>query len=161
MKDGFCILGVDPGASGAIAFYFPAYPDRIMVEDVPIADGHLDATTLSRRIAQLKPDLAIIELVGAMPKQGLSSTFKFGVSFGKLQGIVAAQQIPSHFVTPQKWKKHFGLSADKEQARARALILWPSCDGFALKKSHGRAEAALLAKYGAEVVVRRNAEAAE
>jgi hypothetical protein len=41
----------------------------------------------------------------------------------------------------------------KEQARALALGLWPGCtDTFARKKDHGRAEAALLAKFAAETI---------
>jgi hypothetical protein len=27
-----CILGVDPGLSGAIAFYFPDQPDRVAID---------------------------------------------------------------------------------------------------------------------------------
>jgi crossover junction endodeoxyribonuclease RuvC len=34
-----CILGIDPGISGAIAFYFPGVPSRVCAEDVPVAAG--------------------------------------------------------------------------------------------------------------------------
>ena len=34
-----CILGIDPGASGALAFYFPDQPELIGAEDVPVAGG--------------------------------------------------------------------------------------------------------------------------
>ena len=101
-------MGVDPGNSGAVAFYFPEYPQRIAALDVPLANG------------------------------------------GIARGTIAAMQIPMVLVTPGKWKKFYSLSADKEQARARAIQYWPASDNFRLKKHHGRAEAALLAKYGAE-----------
>ena len=49
-----------------------------------------------------------------------------------------------------KWKRHYGLNSEKERARALALRLWPTSEHFGRKKDHGRAEAALLARYGAE-----------
>lgn len=152
---GRCILGIDPGASGAIAFYFPDYPDRVSAEDVPVANGEINATILARRIKQFGPSVAVIEQVGAMPKQGVSSTFKFGDAFGLVKGVIGALEIPTHRVTPGRWKKHFRLSSDKEEARALALRLFPACaDSFARKKDHGRAEAALIARFFAETNLR-------
>jgi crossover junction endodeoxyribonuclease RuvC len=149
-----CILGVDPGASGAISFLFPSNASVISVEDVPTVAGEIDAATLADHIRQMAPDIAVIERVGAMPKQGVSSTFKFGMAYGVAQGVIATLKIPVYFVTPAKWKKHFALPADKEEARKRALQRWPArADLFARKKDHGRAEAALLALYGAEVIL--------
>lgn len=146
-----CIIGIDPGISGAIAFYFPVAPDRVSVEDVPTVDGQIDAATLAKRIAQMAPAMAIVEAVHAMPKQGVSSSFNFEKSFGVVIGVVAAVEIPIHLVTPGKWKRHFGLSADKETSRARALQMFPATsEHFARKRDHGRAEAALLALYGAQ-----------
>lgn len=148
----FCILAVDPGIKGAISFYFPEAPELIAVEDMPVADGSVDAVTLARRIGQMKPDVAFIEQVNSMPGQGVASTFKFGVSYGAAIGAISALQVPLHLVRPQKWKKHFSLTSDKEQSRALALRLWPSSDAFARKKDEGRAEAALIARYGADIL---------
>ncbi len=152
-----CIFANDPGASGAGAFYFTAHPETVSVEDTPLADGRVDGATLARRLEIMRPDLAIIERVGAMPGQGVTSMFNFGAAYGTVIGVVAALKIPVHFVTPGKWKKHFGLSADKEEARARALQLWPArAELFARKKDHGRAEAALIARFAAETIVGRD-----
>lgn len=146
-----CILGCDPGLSGAAAFCFPSHPELIAVEDMPVVDGSIDVATLAARIRQMSPDLAIIERVSAMPKQGVASTFKFGASYGALLGVIGALGIPSQLVTAPKWKKHFSLDADKEKSRAMALRLWPArAESFERKKDHGRAEAALLARWGAE-----------
>jgi len=49
-------------------------------------------------------------------------------------------------VTPAKWKKHFGLSSEKEQSRAMASKMFPEA-ALHLKKHHDRAEALLLARY--------------
>lgn len=147
-----CFLGVDPGLTGAIAFYFPAAPGRVSAEDVPSADGVISGTLLFERIKQMRPDVAWIESVHAMPGQGVSSTFKFGRAFGTVIGAVQSAGVPLHFVTPGKWKRHFGLGADKEQARELAQRMFPGTpEHFTLKKHHGRAEAALIALYGSQV----------
>jgi hypothetical protein len=148
-----CICGVDPGCSGAIAFFFPEHPEVISVRDVPLAGGKIDAAALAAIIEQMKPDVAIVEQVGPMPKQGVSSTFNFGEAYGTLKGVIGARQLPLHLVTPGRWKKHFRLSSDKEQARALAIRMWPSSEHFRLKKSHGRAEAALIARFYAETAL--------
>lgn len=153
-----CILGIDPGVSGAIAFYFPDAPDRVLAEDVPTVYDQIAAATLFDRIKQMNPDVAVIELVSAMPKQGVSSTFKFGRSFGTVIGVVQAAGIPLHFVTPAKWKRHFNLTADKECARELALRMFAKTpEHFARKKDHGRAEAALIARYAAETILSKQA----
>lgn len=150
-----CILGIDPGVSGAIAFYWTEAPGRVVAEDVPIANEHISGGLLFDRIKQTAPDVAVIELVGAMPKQGVSSTFKFGRAYGTVIGIVQALGIPHFFVTPAKWKKHFGLSAEKEPAREMALRRFAHTpEYFARKKDHGRAEAALIALYAAEEILK-------
>jgi crossover junction endodeoxyribonuclease RuvC len=148
-----CILGIDPGISGAIAFYFPDHPERVAVEDMPVAAGDVDAVSLAKRIKAMAPDVAFLERVNAMPGQGVSSTFKFGRSYGVAIGIIGAASIPLHLVSPAKWKGYLRLSADKEQSRALALRLFPACsEHFKRKKDHGRAEAALICRYGAEAL---------
>ena len=147
-----CILGVDPGLTGAIAFFFPVAPDRVAAEDMPVVAGEVDCATVAARISQMAPAFAIVERVASMPKQGVASTFKFGASYGAVRGVLAALQIRTHLVAPAVWKKHFRLDSDKEKARAMALRLFAASPGhFSRKKDHGRAEAALLAVYGASV----------
>lgn len=144
------MAGIDPGITGGVAYYFPDNPKHITAEDIPNVNKEVDVDTLAARLRQMKPDVAFIERVSAMPKQGVSSTFRFGEAYGALKAVVAALDIPCHLVTPAKWKQHFRLSADKELSRALALRMWPGVGCFSRKKDHGRAEAALLAVYGAE-----------
>src|SRR5664280_3568104 len=118
-----CILGVDPGLGGAIAFYFPAQ-GAISVEDMPVVGGDVDAATLAARIAQMRPDVAIVEHVASRPGQGVASVFKFGCGFGMVRGVIAASGVPLHLVSPAKWKRSYGLDADKEKSRALALRHW-------------------------------------
>jgi hypothetical protein len=155
-----CILGIDPGISGAVAFYFTEAPSRIVVEDVPVVAGEINARLLADRIKNFGPSIAIIERVSAMPKQGVVSMFNFGVSFGQVRGVVSALEIPLHYVTPAKWKKHFRLASDKEEARELAIRMFSPCAAsFARKKDHGRAEAALIARYGFETLFPASAAA--
>jgi crossover junction endodeoxyribonuclease RuvC len=149
-----CILGVDPGLSGAIAFFFPVAPDRVAAENMPAVACEVDCATLAARILQMGPALAVVERVSAMPGQGVSSTFKFGASYGAVRGVLAALQIRTHLVAPAVWKKHFRLDSDKEKARALALRLFAaSPEHFSRKKDHNSAEAALLALYGASLSI--------
>jgi crossover junction endodeoxyribonuclease RuvC len=150
------ILGVDPGITGGIAFLFA---NRVVAEDIPTAGGEVDVDTLVRRVREMQPALAIIERANAMPKQGVASTFKYGLAYGALRTVVALCNIPYRLVTPGKWKAYFHLDADKEKSRALAIQLWPGCGYFALKKHHGRAEAALIARYGAETCPQANSGA--
>jgi hypothetical protein len=146
-----CILGHDPGISGATGFYFPAF-DRLAVDDNPVVGSEFDAATFAERIRQMRPTLAIVEAVASRPGQGVVSTFKFGRSYGAALGVLATLAIPVHLVSPTKWKRHFGLDGDKERSRALALRLWPGrSDLFGRKRDHNRAESALLARYLAEL----------
>jgi crossover junction endodeoxyribonuclease RuvC len=148
-----CIAGIDPGISGGLAFYFPDVPSRVAAEDMPIVAGEVNAAALAKRVASMRPDIVIVERVGAMPGQGVASTFKFGAAFGAICGVLGALEIPVYRVAPTVWKRHFNLSADKEMARALAIRLFAAtAEHFARKRDHNRAEAALLARYGAEVL---------
>jgi crossover junction endodeoxyribonuclease RuvC len=145
------IMGIDPGLSGAVAFLAPS-EQRVAVFDTPVMDGRVNGTELATLIRQWAPDVAIIELSSSRPGQGLSSTFKYGVSFGCACGVVNALEIPIHYVSPSKWKKQLRLSSDKEESRRRAIETWPSCaEHFKRKLDHNKAEACLLALYGASI----------
>lgn len=154
-----CIMGIDPGLTGAIAWYFPEEPGMIAVMDMPVVDGEVDAATLCARIMQMNPDRAIVEKQSARPGQGVASTGKLMRGYGMIIGVLASEGIPYELVTPGKWKKAFGLNSEKEKSRALALRFWPSSDRFSRVKDHGRSEAALLAKYGADRTIQPVQEA--
>ena len=145
------ILGVDPGKTGAIAAL--TVDGRLAgVDDMPVTGSIVSAALLDElvhnRVDPLadRPGTAVIELVHAMPGQGVTSMFSFGRSLGVVEGVLAAQEWSIEWVTPARWKKTLGLSADKDESRRRAIELWPEHAGlFARKKDNGRAEAALIA----------------
>lgn len=147
---GILVLGVDPGLSGALAWYYPDHPAVVGVDDMPVAGGDVDPDAIADSVWKMAPDFAVVEAVHSMPKQGVASSFKFGRSYGAVLGVLAACKVPVHLVAPTVWKRHFRLSADKDQSRALAIRLWPGSDRFRRRKDDGRAEAALIARWGAE-----------
>jgi crossover junction endodeoxyribonuclease RuvC len=121
-----------------------------IADDIPVVDRQVDAAEWSRIIARLKPDVAVVEQVGAMPGQGTSSMFRFGMGCGLIRGVLAGAGVPIISVTPAKWKKHFSLDSDAEKSRALAIRRFPGVTTLARKKDHGRAEALLLALWKIE-----------
>jgi crossover junction endodeoxyribonuclease RuvC len=150
------ILGIDPGAHGALAWLSPT-GELLAVEDMPAAPVtiggkdrmRVSAPMLAALIRDLMPTAAYVEKVGAMPGQGTASMFSFGFSAGLIDGVLAGLEIPVTYVTPQTWKKAAGLTSDKSAVRLRAAQLFPDmAKHFARVKDDGRAEAALIARYG-------------
>ena len=104
---------------------------------------------LALLMQQLSPHKAIVEKVGAMPGQGVSSMFSFGRSVGIIEGVLAAKQIPVTFVTPQSWQKQSGAAKGKDGSRQRVMELFPrEAHLFARVKDDGRADAVLIALAG-------------
>jgi crossover junction endodeoxyribonuclease RuvC len=150
-------IGIDPGVSGAIAL-LNSKGECLHVEDMPtmILNGkkqQVNAVELARMLERWhnlskEPLVAFLEAVSAMPGQGVSSMFNFGMGYGIVQGVLATQRIPFVLVRPQQWKKRAGLiGAEKDKARTIAQQLFPSVD-LSRKKDIGRADAILIAKYG-------------
>jgi len=151
------IIGIDPGLTGAIAVLHDGRLTEIY--DMPTAPrGSRNAVipaALTDILRQWDDGLAFVEMVHSMPGQGVSSAFNFGHGCGVIEGVLAALRIPSTLVTPQKWKKAMSVSADKGQARGRAMQLFPaSSSRFARVKDDGRAEAALIALYGYQTMTK-------
>lgn len=147
------IIGIDPGLRGAIAMFDGT---DLFVEDMPIVEADKRGNDLNydglRDLFQVVfagADHAFIEHVGAMPKQGVSSMFKFGKVYGGVIMAVSYAEIPRTFIAPTKWKIELGLTSNKERSRKRALECFPKYSHlFARKKDDGRSEASLLARYG-------------
>jgi crossover junction endodeoxyribonuclease RuvC len=137
------LLGVDPGLSGALALVDG--DELVDVYDIESADSRLMVAPLLNVLAHWEPELAVIERVGPMPRQGLSTTWKFARAYGCVEGVIEATRIPCHEITPAVWKRRVGVSADKRSSRAEACRRWPMrADWFARSKDAGRAEAALM-----------------
>jgi crossover junction endodeoxyribonuclease RuvC len=147
-------IGVDPGLSGAVALISSDNDYRVF--DIPVMSKGSGVVKSEINSGGMKEILALalsgaksvaaLERVNAMPGQGVSSVFSLGDSFGSCRAVLACLDIPTFYVTPTEWKKFFGLTSDKEQARALAIRLFPKAD-LKLKKNIDRAEALLIASY--------------
>ena len=141
------IIGVDPGSSGAVAWYrsgehhavpFKGLEDNELLEVFEGLGSHV---------------FAYLEGVHSMPGQGVSSTFKFGVHFGKLKMALTSAGISYETVAPSKWQRRMGClsGGDKKVTREKAIELFPevSIHGRGAKPpTHAVADALLIAEYG-------------
>ncbi len=164
------IIGIDPGLDGAAAvvwdngrrftgFIFP----KVRVKGQSFTPNWALFPDEMERLG-FEADHAFIEKVGAMPKEGVSSAFKFGTTAGGIRGIVAMLRLPVTMVTPRTWKCSLSLgNSPKEKSVARACELFPE-DVDQLTKEYGVrnqkqiegvAEAALIGYYGYRVMKNR------
>ena len=153
-------IGIDPGLTGAIGVLNDGH--YVVVQDMPVilkgngkVKWEVDVTALVSLLREKtrkdgEPEdfvSCVIERVHAHPQQGVSSVFSLGDSFGSARACVAnVSKIELQYVTPQVWKKYFGLTADKEQARALARTIFPVAP-LHLKKHQDRAEALLMSRW--------------
>ena len=151
------IIGIDPGQKGGIAFIIN---NEVTGSSMPLVGKELDIQTIVNMIEYNRhreeyntDNLAIVEKVHSMPKQGVASSFKFGKNYGTLLGILGTLAIPVQLVTPQAWKKLIlaGTKKDKNAAIEYVSMKYPD---FKLirpgcRKPHdGICDAICIAEYG-------------
>jgi crossover junction endodeoxyribonuclease RuvC len=151
-------LGVDLGNSGGVAELTMA-GEFVAVHPMPcLRDGTknrptLDAPLLSELVANSHATVAYVEWVSARPGDGPVQAFAFGRARGACEGICASLGVRVRFLTPPQWKRLCSLPPGKEGAKDRsrsaAIARWPAqASLFALKKSDGLAESALIGLSG-------------
>lgn len=145
------VIGVDPGISGGVAaitkageFLF-AEPMPVLKNSVPTVD-FWQLREWIRRYDGVST-FAYVERAQAMPRQGASSGFNYGVVFGSLLTCLTSLCIGYELVSPAKWKRDAGLGSDKNAAIARVAQFYPQLR--LRKKDDGLAEALLIARHGA------------
>lgn len=175
------VLGIDPGATGAIvllSYRGGGVPVLLAVSQLPThaveigkrTSKTLDAAALAMMLGEwehehgLRITRAIVERVGAMPKDKSPQAFAFGRSYG---AVIAALEVLGIFTTtvsPAKWREAVGVARNtrdenaddaahrrkiKTSARKRAAQLWPEkADWFRRVKDADAAEAALIGLSG-------------
>lgn len=158
------VLGVDPGLTGAIA---AVHSERglLACADLPVCANGLASGSMLQwvdvgRLLHLlqgwsrEHDMArefvgaVIERPIAMPRlpaQTIAAQFDtFAAIRGALIGTLSDKRVA--YVTPNEWKRRYGLHAEKADSRACALRLFPTAP-LERKKDHNRAEAILIAHF--------------
>ena len=133
-------MGIDPGYSGAVVVvdHKGAFVDSVRLSETEHdVHGFVDAYAGG-------VELAILEKVNAMPRQGVSSTFKFGTSYGFCRALLVCHSIRFETTPPGVWQKTMGClsKGDKKVTKAAAQRLFPE-----EKVVHATADAMLIAEY--------------
>lgn len=134
--------GIDPGKDGALVLLMP---NNITISMTFDRDNYI------RVLKNARITCALLEKVGGMPGQSAPASFNFGANFGFIQGLLEAFEVPYQLVSPQKWKRAFGITSDKNTSIEAAHRLFPNFDlrkSERCRKPHdGLAEALLMAEY--------------
>lgn len=152
----YVAVGIDPGLDGAIAIM--ACGSCINVHTMPTISGpkggrEVDGHKLWLILRGWPIDLCAIERVHAMPKQGVTSTFTFGVGYGKVLAVLEILGVPRVRVLPQIWQKRVlhGHGDTKNAAISYCLGRFPSVSllktSKCTKPHDGIADALCLAEY--------------
>ena len=143
-------LGIDPGLTGAAAL-LDVTGECVLLADLPIIRDKSLAWVDGQQLQSMLLDAiggrqcrAVVERVSAMPRQGVASSFGFGVGFGSILSVLQTLLLPLELVTPAQWKRAMRLTAEKRASLDKARLLFPSAE-LHLAKHDGRAEALLLA----------------
>ena len=160
------VIGIDPGLTGSLAMIghrgvFEA------IHDMPVMQRGGGKSFVKNQVngSQLEELLSgwlanedknaihfFIETPIAFPGQQVAVTASTFLTAGLIEGVIQARHYPHTLVRPQDWKKALGLTSNKEQARARAIRLYPEAAPLLSRvKDHNRAEALLIARYGWDV----------
>jgi crossover junction endodeoxyribonuclease RuvC len=156
------VLGIDPGACGALAFLTISggLPVDLETLDMPTLKvrgrSQVDSYALAREVdARLTVDdetlaVAMIEQGGVRPQNGRIGAATFWLGVGVIRGVLAANFVPMEVVAASAWKRSLRVIGDKDGSRARASSIFPRwASQWSRVKDDGRAEAALIALYGA------------
>ena len=143
-------IGIDPGKSGALA-YIEVNDAQITGKVMPFSEAGY--RFIIRHLAEEYAGKIVcaVEAVSAMPGQGVTSMFNFGKGFGWILGTLEAYSVPYELIRPQKWKKEFSVTSDKNTSIEVCKRLFPHVSLLPTerckKDNDGMAEALLLAEY--------------
>lgn len=157
-------LGIDPGLDAFACVLRPgksvASGLRWSFLDVPTfgagARRRINAPALRDWLRYHEPTAGFLESVHPRKGDGIVSSSRFIGGARAIEATLQCCDVPVRPVAPQTWSNFYEIPSyansdhKKEHSRVLALQLFPElADVLARKKDHGRAEAALLANYGA------------
>ena len=149
------VIGIDPGSSGAIGFLSLDGETAWTVRLSKLTDQELAKELISHKDDIVR---AYLENVHSTPMAGVKASFTFGQAFGRIQGMLAALEIPVERITAGAWRKGVGLATmkggltsrleRKKQAKARSQAMFPK-----VKITNEDGDCLLIAEYGRRQMV--------
>lgn len=144
------IAGIDPGMTGGLSYI---YQDKLITysfKDQTFNEIAQEIGILTLNKAQVR---VYLEKVHSFPGQGVSSSFKFGMNYGFIQGCLTSYGLSHEFVTPQLWQKTLNIPKRnketenqpkfKKRLRGIAQAMYP---GTSINSQ--TADAVLIMQYG-------------
>lgn len=156
------IIGCDPGLTGAVCFLdrdglrgIFDLPTMRIPEAGPKATvkREIDPLALQTLIRECVPAdeavICVIEHVTSLGDQarGMQAKLSLAATKASIVTTLRLMRFDVRRVTPQTWKRFYGLSSDKGAALAIARQFWPHYEALKRAKDHNRAEAALIAHF--------------
>lgn len=154
------IIGCDPGLTGAISV-LNHHGELLAVRDLPTCPietagpkakvkRKIDARALKSLLREVVPaDEQALFAMEDMQLLGGSSVQTMGAlahTRGVLEAVAILCDLTMAYVTPQRWKRFYGLGSDKSVCLATARTLYPHAP-LKLAKHHNRAESLLIARW--------------
>ena len=141
-------LGIDPGATGGMAFLHPNEPKLSIAVDIPTTKVATTRKTRGGKTSyRTQTDLCalwelfesfrpwfwslrvVIEQQQPMPRDTALTGFSVGKNFGMWPLFLHSHEISQETIRPAVWKKRMGLiGKDKEAARVKVQMLFPKRD---------------------------------
>lgn len=159
------VIGIDPGAHGAIAYLLGERVTIIEMPTVWIRSGRTDKkrtdTTRLLSVAKMHvsmgPERVVLEQVWGVKGQAAATGAALGHQRACCEMAYEAAGMKPELVSSQRWKGNAGLyGKDKAASIALAIELFPADSHYFkqirkvrdLKQCEGNAEAALIARFG-------------
>ncbi|ARV77560.1 holliday junction resolvase [Sinorhizobium phage phiM5] len=169
------VLGIDPGVTGALALVRLTHdqaPELLEVHDLPTRAIKMTKRTALRLDVRKTHELLetviekctdangptngqaidriVVERLTGGPGINSTTAFSLGWTGAVLDSVLTLLGRGDYIhASPSAWKRTLLVPADKAQAKKRATKLFGHDKGWPREKDHNRAEAALLALYGA------------
>jgi hypothetical protein len=153
------VIGIDPGASGALSYTNSKKIDVRSHKCNPLISGRNITLSMATTAYANEKIIAYIEKVHAMPHDGRSSLFKFGVNYGVWLGLLNSKigHTPRNLkqiveVSPQKcmkfWENKIGKKLPKVKKDRKNKLKEIASNYTSERVTLWNADAILITMYG-------------
>ena len=150
------IIGIDPGAGGAIVSCNYNNSKLIDIEKCPISAGKMSELVSSIMTSSWVDNdgkcLAYMEKVWARPSNATRAAFHFGENYGRWQGVLESHKIPIEYILPRTWIKYWEYKLEiklpKEYGEMKKELKKISSSYTKRRVTLYNADAILIALYG-------------